>query len=545
MTNVDLSQLVVDRATDRDQSRPTICARRQWLTRYVIPAAVCLGFLSLIGWTSRDIVLPPQPVRTIPILATQAEVQRGGTPLFQAAGWIEPRPTPVRVAALATGVIAELLVVEDQPVKAGQPIAELIKDDARLVHEAALADQQLRQAELEQAQAALTAAKTKLEQPVHLEADLGKAEAELARVHTMLQNLPYQTKRAEAQLRFADEDLRGKQAAKRSVARRQVDEARSEFDSAQALVAELRSRDTSLRKQAAALVQRRDALRTQLQLLADEIKAKDEAAAKVKAATARLEQARVAVAEAKLQLDRMTVRSPIEGRVYQLIGHPGADTAGVMTAMQGHDARTVVTLYRPEMLQVRVDVRFEDIPKVGLNQPVVIDNPAIREPIRGHVLYVSSEADIQKNTLQVKVGIDSPPEVFKPEMLVDVTFLAPSREQLDEHDHTPGVLTRLYVPQAFVHQDDNGPFVWLADQSAGRARRTPIEIGVAGSSGMIEVTGGLNRASRLITTGTENLNDNARIRVIGEDVSSYLANSRTGQGSTPRRLPSRLPSGGQ
>ena len=45
----------------------------------------------------------------------------------------------------------------------------------------------------------------------------------------------------------------------------------------------------------------------------------------------------------------------------------------------------------------------------------------------GTVLFISSEADIQKNTLQVKVAIPDPPDVFKPEMLVDVTFLAPER----------------------------------------------------------------------------------------------------------------------
>ena len=36
----------------------------------------------------------------------------------------------------------------------------------------------------------------------------------------------------------------------------------------------------------------------------------------------------------------------------------------------------------------------------------------------------TAQADIQKNTLQVKVAIDHPPPQIKPEMLARVTFLA-------------------------------------------------------------------------------------------------------------------------
>ena len=55
------------------------------------------------------------------------------------------------------------------------------------------------------------------------------------------------------------------------------------------------------------------------------------------------------------------------------------------------------------------DVRFEDVPRVRLGQAVQIRSPAVAEPLVGNVLFVSSLADIQKNTLQVKVEIESPP----------------------------------------------------------------------------------------------------------------------------------------
>jgi HlyD family secretion protein len=458
--------------------------------------------------------------------------------LFQAAGWIEPRPTPVRVAALAPGVVERLLVVEDQPVKAGEPVAELIKEDAQLAYDRAQANLKLREAELQQVRAAVQAAETRYTQPVHLEAALGEAQAALAAVTTERKNLPYETRRAEAQLEFADSDYKNKQEAEGAIAGRIIEQARSDLDAARALVEELRNRAGSLEAQEKALSQRCEALRTQLNLLADETEARDESGAKLDAAAARVDQARVTLAEAKLRLDRMTVRAPIDGRVYQLVGYPGSTLTAGMGRGESADASTVVTLYRPDMLQVRVDVRFEDIPKVSISQPVEINNPALEKPLAGKVLYVSSEADIQKNTLQVKVALDAPQPVFKPEMLVDVTFVAP---KVADTTADASEEMRLYVPQQLVGQGDSGPFVWVADQSAGVARRTAITTGRAAAGGMVEVTAGLTLASRIIARGQDGLSDGMRIRVVNEEA-SFAAGAAPAGGV--RQALSRLPEQG-
>ena len=535
MSEVDIRQLAIVRETE---AAPKLRPRRHVVTRYVLPGVLIAGFLSLVAWASRDALLPPRDVWVVPVLATQANVQQEGTPLFQAAGWIEPRPTPVRVAALAPGVVERLLVVEDQPVKSGEPVAELVKEDARLAFERALASVKLREAELKQTQAAVQAAHIQFEQPVHLEAALGESDAALAAIATELKNLPYQTRRAEADLAFAEKDFAGKKTAEGAIAGRLVDQAESTLRAAQALVEELRNRMASLESQQAALTKRRDALKTQLALLADETKAKDEADAMLQAASARLEQERVALAEAKLRLDRMTVRAPIDGRVYQLVAYPGTTLTGGMGQVTNADGSTVVTLYRPEMLQVRVDVRFEDIPKVSLGQPVKINNPALEKSLTGNVLFVSSEADIQKNTLQVKVALDSPPEVFKPEMLVDVTFVAP-RPAAPEADVAEE--TRLYVPQQLIFQDDAGAYVWLADRSSGVARKTPVTTGRPGTGGLIQVTTGVNSADRVISRGHDGLSDGDRIRVVDEEPDYSTNNQPTPDG---RQTLHRLPPGG-
>ncbi len=529
--SVDLRQLAIDRG---GTGQPKVSTRRHVLTRYVLPGVLILGFLSLVVWASWDIVFPPRQVTVVPVFSTHAEVRQEGTPLFKAAGWIEPRPTPVGVAALASGVVERLLVVEDQQVKAGEPVAELVKDDAKLAYDRAQADLKLREAELEEAAATRQAAVTRMEQPVHLQAALGEAEATLAKIQTQLKKLPFDVRQAEAERDAAQKEYDSKFAARGVVAGVEIDRARGVLESAKAMVEGLVDQRDSLEKERAALVQRRDALKKQLDLLADEIKAKDESEAQVKAAMARVEQAGVALAEARLRLDRMTVRAPIDGRVYNLVGHPGSHVGGGMREMHGHDGSTVVTMYRPDRLQARADVRFEDIPSVTLGQPVRIENPALTSPLTGQVLFVSSEADIQKNTLQVKVAIPSPPPVFKPEMLVDVTFLAPKRpDQTSELSQE----LQLYIPQQLIRQGDSGAFVWIADQSEGVARKTSVQTGAAGSHGMVEIINGLAVSSRIIVSGIEGLRDGDRITVTGEDSSLGLDNMIPKGGATSSAAP--------
>ncbi|MDB4759797.1 efflux RND transporter periplasmic adaptor subunit [bacterium] len=509
--DIDLRDLAVDR---EDKNRQSLRARRNILSRYILPAAMLAGFLLLVTWAARDVLLPPRSVTVVPVFSTTAKVQRGGTPLFQAAGWIEPRPTPLRVAALAPGVVQTLLVVEDQEIKKGDPVAELIRDDAKLAYDAAIANLQLRHAELEEHEATLAAAETRLKQPVHLEASLNQAEAALASLNTELKNLPFELRRAEADYTALNSDYVGKESASGVIAGTTIDIALGKSNAAKAMVDELHDRFDSLSSERDALASRCTALTTQLELLSNETQARDEEKAHIKASQARIKQAEVAVAEAKLRLDRMTIVAPVDGRVFRLIAHPGARIGSGMTQMEGHDGSTVITMYRPKMLQVRVDTRFEDIPKVSLGQTVEIGNPALPTPLKGTVLFISSEADIQKNTLQVKVAIPDPPEVFKPEMLVDVTFLAPD---IPDKNEKTGSAIRLYIPQQLIQSDATGPYLWIADQSEGLALKSRITVGPTSANGLVEILAGATVSSRVICSSVEGLMNGTRIQVTDED----------------------------
>lgn len=510
-TPVDLRQLAVERP---GSGAGPVLRKRTWLLKWGLPSTIVAGFAALVGWSARDHWLPATPVTVVPVILARAEMQVAGMPLFQAAGWVEPRPTAVMASALVEGVVEELLVVEGQEVEAGQPVAKLVDADARINLQEAEATEQLRVAERDALQATLTAAKQNVEHPVHLEAALADADAVLAELNTEIKNLPFALKAAESRLLLARQELEGKNSVADAIAGRVLQKAQSEFDAATAAAEELRERGPSLEAQREACSRKCEALSKKLALKTDEKRAHQEALANFAGAGAKLAQARLAVQTAKLRMERMTVRSPIAGRILALNAQPGRRLMGLNAASE-RDASTVATLYDPRQLQVRADVRLEDVPQVQVGQPVQIRTAAAKQPLAGRVLATTSQADIQKNTLSVKVSIDDPPLVIRPEMLAQVTFLAPETPGSKSDGEQDPI--RLLVARELVETTDGGATVWVADIRLGIARRQAVQVGRAGTDQLVEVTQGLTALDKLIVGGREGLSDGQRIQVTGED----------------------------
>jgi hypothetical protein len=167
-----------------------------------------------------------------------------------------------------------------------------------------------------------------------------------------------------------------------------------------------------------------------------------------------------------------------------------------------------------------VDVRLEDLPQVRVGQPAEITTAALAKPLAGEVLWVTTRADIQKNTLQVKVAINDPPGVITPEMLAQVTFVAPP--QVVKSSAGEQQPLRLLVPRQLVLGGDGGTTIWVADVERSIARQELVQLGRAGTEQLVEVAKGLDPTSKLIVSGRESLVAGARIRVIGEDQSLGL-----------------------
>jgi HlyD family secretion protein len=509
---VDLRELAVDR---RGRSKPTAshARRRPWLTRYFIPIAILTGFCGVLGWTLRAELMPGTPVTVLPVIVTRAKVEQSDAPLFPAAGWVEPRPTPVIVTSLVEGVIERVTVIEGQDVKEGQPVAYLIRKDAEIAVRQAEAEVQLKIAELASANAQLESAKTYFNEPIQRQSEVAEAESHLAKIQTELSRIPALQRAAQARTTQAGKEVESRTKSQDGIARITIDRAKSDLLVAEASVDEYREQAKALELERQAFAHRRDVLKRSLELKVEEKRNLAEANAAVKAATAKEQQAQASFDSAKLRLERTVIPAPISGKVLSLVAKPGSRLMGLERAAM-LDASTVITMYDPQRLQIRADVRFEDLPRVTVGQSVRIETPAVSGVLIGRVITTTSVADIQKNTLQVKVAVDNPPAMLRPDMLVQVTFLAPPQPKSTETNESP---LRIMVPRSVVEAAGEQSTVWIIDPVTEHATRRIVVLGDSAAGELVEALSGLHVGDRLIVGGRDTLRDGARVQIKGED----------------------------
>ncbi|MDG1899001.1 MAG: biotin/lipoyl-binding protein, partial [Phycisphaerales bacterium] len=121
---------------------------RRWLLRFGLPvlvlAAAAALLLSML-WTS---IVPAREITAVPTVVRDVEIpfdaagddQAVDEAVVQAPGWVEPDPYGIYAGALVEGVVKELLVLEGDPVKTGQPVATLVDDEARIALQRAKAN---------------------------------------------------------------------------------------------------------------------------------------------------------------------------------------------------------------------------------------------------------------------------------------------------------------------------------------------------------------------------------------------------------------------
>lgn len=411
---------------------------------------------------------PITPVAALPLADPNAPA------LFQASGWIEPSPFPLRVTALTNGIIAEVHVLEGQAVSSGQLLATLIDEDARL--------------------------------------ETSAARAGLAGAEATFQAARHESAMASARLVTLEREI--------AAANARCDELRDEADR----LALLDNGAASERD----ITQSRLQYRTQLALVETLVASRTEFEAELalrqsQAESARLgvEQARVALAQAELALARTRISSPVNGVLQRLLAAPG-QKKGV--EMDDPESATVAILFQPDRLQARIDIPLEEAARVAVGQPVrILTNFLPGQIFSGTVTRIEGQADLQRNTLQVKVALARPDPRLRPEMLCRAEFLPASPDALlSPHPSaildTPSSLPlrssslRIFAPErALFSRQDNRAEVWLLEPAGSRVARRDITLGDLRNEGHILVLDGLRPNDRVVFDPPAHLRPGQRV----------------------------------
>ncbi len=494
---------------------------RKLATRLLIPMALVVATLALAAYAAWDALLPAVDVRVVPVISKSGHKLAGGV-VVQAPGWVEADPFAHSISALTDGVVREVLVLEGQPVKAGQVVARLIEDDAKLSRDGADAELAAAEARVGVATATLDAARLTFDNTIELKRRLALSRAMLDERLADLDRWPAELAAAEAREKELDAEherlcsLRDRQQASEIEAIR----AHQQWEAQKALVDTIRGKKPVLEAQVAQMRAEVEAAAESLRLKIGETKALKEAEAELKRAEADLLRSRATAAEAALRLERMEVKSPVDGIVMNRLVQPGSK---VMLQADNPQSAQILRVYDPRKLQVRVDVPLSDAAQVGVGQRAqVVVNVLPDRVFDGEVTRVMHEADIQKNTLQVKVAIADPSPELKPEMLARVRFMAQSTG--DEG----ATRTALFAPDALLERTSGGEAIaWVVAGPPESAERRLVTLGTAREGDWVEVAEGLRQGDRLIAEPRGGLSPGQRVRVLGE-ASSAGGTSPTG-----------------
>lgn len=445
----------------------------------LLPWALAIGFIALFLIVLGDRLLPAREldvarVVALPTAAAAPQELAGVDPfdgplLFQASGWIEPDPYPIKATALINGVVREVQVLEGTTVEKGQLLATLIDEDAEL--------------------------------------DLDTAKSELVSLRAI----------AEAQseavaVLVAENATLEKQIAAAEAKRAELEDPVNRFDAVSASGSgAVSEREVSLaRLQLATQIAEIAALRGKQKELAARLRQQE---AMVREHEGRCAAAATEVARRKLDLERTRILSPIDGIVLRLLAMPGQKR---MLAMDEEDSSTIAILYDPEHLQARIDVPLAEAAKLSLDQPVRIRSSLLPDAgFRGRVTRIAGEADLQRNTLQAKVRIDDPDPRLRPEMLCRGEFLAPVAESgtANSSPASPGRDLSLFVPEsALVGQQGETAKVWKIDASGDAVVPVTVTTGHEQRDGHRLVLDGLQAGDRVVLDPPSDLAAGTRVR---------------------------------
>jgi RND family efflux transporter MFP subunit len=508
---LDLRGLALGETTAAADEPKVLAPPRRIVTRVVIPAALFVGFAALAAYAARDTVFPASEIRVVPVVVSHGGAAEGAaaTPLFQAAGWVEPEPFPILVPALTAGIVSDMNVLEGQSVKAGQVIATLISIDAKLERDRAASDVTVKEGKLHDAEAALAAAKTTWDQPIALDRDVAADAAEVQRIEAELARLEAETEKARAAERIEIEEVKLEKYLLENggAGPRGLEIAQEKLRAASAEVAAIQSSRPVFAASLAAARARAKASSRERELRIVDRQKLASAEAVVVSARGELELAQTVLAEAELKFSRTQVVSPVDGVVLRRNVAPGE-----MLSV-GREGTPVVALYVPEKLRLRVDVPLATVGGVHVGQKAEVTFDTWKGRVfPGRVVRTLHYADVQKNTLGVHVLLD-PPAPARPDMLGQIRFLEDEKPVAGQ---TTAVRPRLHVPGDVVQQDGGGSYVLEVDALAGRLKRSGVKVGPRAADGSVEVQEGLTESSKLVRP-TSGLRDGARVRVVGEE----------------------------
>ncbi len=211
---------------------------------------------------------------------------------------------------------------------------------------------------------------------------------------------------------------------------------------------------------------------------------------------------RRAVAVRQQDVEDTVIRAPFGGVVVSKNAQPG-EMISPISAGGGFTRTGICTIVDMDSLEIEVDVGEAYVSRVRANQPVEATLDAYPDwRIPAHVITVIPTADRQKATVKVRIGFDAKDPRILPDMGVKVSFI-------EATDATRQQQT-VEVPKSALRRDGEQDVVFVVTE--GKAERRAVR--VAGTEGeKVKLTSGVTEGEKVVIEGPAELKDGDRVNV--------------------------------
>jgi membrane fusion protein, multidrug efflux system len=202
--------------------------------------------------------------------------------------------------------------------------------------------------------------------------------------------------------------------------------------------------------------------------------------------------AKTAVENARLQLDKTRIIAPIDGVIVDLLYY----TQGT----QIEAGLTIVKIMDYQNMYMEVQLPEKYIADIKTGQTVKLTNYTLPEDtIVGSITQLSPAINADTRTFKGNISINNPNYLLRPGMFVKADIII---------NHKDSVIV---IPKSIILSRQRGKTVFIVDR--GVAAERIIETGLENLTD-IEVTRGLIKNDRVVTGGFETLSNKSKVKII-------------------------------
>jgi RND family efflux transporter MFP subunit len=203
-------------------------------------------------------------------------------------------------------------------------------------------------------------------------------------------------------------------------------------------------------------------------------------------------EAQYAYDNAKIQIDKLTIRAPFDGKIVDVPYY----TEGTKIEMNS----VIAGLMDYSQLYAEVNFPVSEMGRIKENQKIQVTHYNVKgDTLEGKITQVSPALDPETRSFNGLVIIENPNQILRPGMFVKIETIVAQKDSV------------IVIPKEIILSKRKGKTVYIVEKGAAQERI--INSGLENAD-FVEIREGLKVGERLVTKGFETLHNRSKVKIV-------------------------------